>query len=274
MKTTKHYFFAIVTLLLFNISIFAQDEAPKGPEYITVTTMHWNMDNDDFDREEWIATEKEYMDKVTKKNELIMGASFYTHRYTSDNTELLYVQTYASWEDIDKAGDRNGELAKEAWPDEDARGDFFDKRQAYYADLHSDEIYATMSGAKLMTEEPGEDMILYVRKSHFAFPDDGSNEEFKELRDEYLEKVFHKNELIKAYYPNAHAWGADRTEYVEGFMVNSMADLDEMFDRNAELFKEAWPDEADRKERRKKAGKYFTGVHGDYIYTLVSELMK
>ena len=197
MKTTKHYFFAIATLLLFNISIFAQDEPPKRPEYVTVTTMHWNMDNEDFDNEEWIATEKEYMDKVTKKNELIMGASFYTHRYTPDNTELIYVQTHANWEDIDKAGDRNGELAKEAWPDEDARNAFFDKRNMYYSDLHSDEIYATMSGANLMTEELGEDMIMYVRKSHFAFPDDGSNEEFKELRDEYLEKVFHKNELIK-----------------------------------------------------------------------------
>jgi len=274
MKTTNHYFIAIATLLLFNLSIFAQDEPPKRPVYVAVTTMHWNMDNDDFDMKEWIATEKEYMDKVTKKNEFIMGASFYMHRYTPDNTELIFVQTYASWEDIDKAVDRNEELAKEAWSDEDARNDYFDKQQAYYVDFHSDEIYATMSGAKLMTEDPGDDMILYVRKSHFAFPDDGSGEEFKELRDEYLENVVHKNELIKAYYPNAHAWGSDKTEYVEGFIVNSMTDLDEMFNRNAELFKEAWPDEAERKEIGKKSGKYFTGVHGDYIYTLVSELTK
>ncbi len=274
MKTTNHYFFAIATLLLFNLSIFAQDEAPARPEYVVVTTMHWNMDYEDFDMKEWIATEKEYMDKVTKNNELVMGASFYTHRYTPDNTEIIYVQTHANWEDIDKAGDRNGELAKEAWPDEDARNAFFDKRNMYYADTHSDEIYATMSGAKLMGEAPKEDMILYVRKSHFAFPEDGTFEEFKELRDEHLENVFHKNELIKAYYPNSHAWGADRTEYVEGFMVDSMADLDEMFNRNGELAKEAWPDEAARKERGEKAGKYFTGVHGDYIYTLVSELVK
>ncbi len=274
MKTTNHYLIAIVTLLLFSTTIFAQDEAPKRPEYVVVTTMHWNMDNDDFDMKEWIALEKEYSDKVTKKNELVMGASFYMHRYTPDNSELIYVQTHASWEDIDKASERNGELEKEAWPDEEARSAFSKKRFSYYSPLHSDEIYSTMSGAKLMTEAPGDDMILYVRKSHFAFPEDGTFKEFKELRDEYVEKVLHKNELIKGYYPNSHAWGADRTEYVEGFIVNSMADLDAMFERNGELTKEAWPDDSAREEMGKKASKYYTGVHGDYIYTLVEELSK
>ncbi len=239
MKITNQFFIAVVvTLLLFNTTIFAQDGAPKRPEYVTVTTMHWDMDNDDFDNEEWMATEKEYLEKVTMKNELVLEVNFFTHRYTPDNSEIIYVQTFASWEDIDKANDRNNELAKEAWPDDDARDAFFDKQQSYYSNLHSDEIYATMSGAKLMTEELGDDMILYVRKSHFAFPDDGSGKEFKELRDEYLENVLHKNELIKVYYPNAHAWGADRTEYVEAFMLNSMDDLDKMFDRNNELVKE------------------------------------
>jgi len=196
------------------------------------------------------------------------------HRYTADNTELIYVRTYASWEDIDKATDRDDELAKEAWPDEEARDAFFDKQSAYYDDYHSDEIYATMSGAKLMTEAPGDDMILYVRKSHFAYPDDGNMDEFTELRDEYTENVIHKNELVKAYYPSAHAWGSDRTEYVEAFLLNSMADLDKMFERTGELMEAHWPDEAAREEINKKAGKYFTGVHGDYIYTFVEQLSK
>ena len=275
MKTTIRLFMAIaLSLLLFSSTLFAQDDAPTRPAYVVATTFHWNMDNDDFDMETWIATEKEYLDKVTKKNELVMGAGVYMHRYTPDNTELISVRTYASWEDIDKSGDRDSELAKEAWPDDEARSAFFDKRNAYYAPQHSDEIYATMSGAKLMTEAPGDDMILYVRKSHFAFPDDGSFDEFTELRDEFTENVIHKNELVKAYYPNAHAWGSDRTEFVEAFLLNSMDDLDNMFDRTGELVKEHWPDDEARKEMNKKAGKYFTGVHGDYIYTLVEQLSK
>ena len=85
MKTTNHYLIAVVTLLLFSTTIFAQNDGPQRPVYVAVTTMHWDMDNDDYDMEEWIAVEKEYSDKVTKKNELIMGAGFYTHRYTPDN---------------------------------------------------------------------------------------------------------------------------------------------------------------------------------------------
>ena len=275
MKTTIRLFMAIaMTLLLFSSTLFAQDDAPTRPAYLTATTMHWNMDNEDFDMEEWIAVEKEFLDKVTAKNEYVMASGFYLHRFTADNTELIYVRTYASWEDIDKAGDRDNELAEEAWPDKEARDAFSDKQAAYYANFHSDEIYATMSGAKLLTEAPGEDMILYLRKNHFAYPDDGSLEDFKELRMEFTENVIHKNEYIKGYYPSAHAWGSDRTEFAEAFFVNSMADLDKMFERTGELVKEHWPDDEARKEMNKKAGKYFTGVHGDYIYSVVEQLFR
>jgi len=275
MKTTNRTII-LIALMLFLVTPFAiaQDEAPKGPEYVTVTTMHWNMDNENFSMKDWIATEKEYLDKVTMKNEYVMGTSYYTHRYTPDNREVILVRAFANWEAIDKATDRANELIKEAWPDDEAADAFFDKQASFYADFHSDEIYATMSGAKLMTEAPGDDMILYVRKSHFAFPEDGSFKEFNELRNEFLENVTHKNDMIKGYYPNNHAWGTDRTEYVEAFIVNSMDDLDNMFTKQGELIQAHWPDEEARKEMNKKSGKYFTGVHGDYIYTLVGELVK
>ncbi len=274
MKTINRLLMVVtVALLLVNSTVFAQEEQ-KAPEYYTVTTMHWNMDYEDFDLDTWKAVEKEFLDKVTMKNEHLMGSSIYLHHTTPDNTELLYVQVYESWDAIDKAADRNDELAKEAWPDDDARKAYFKKRSAYYSNLHSDEIYATMSGAKPMAEQPTEDIILYVRKNHFAFPEDGTMEEFKTLRSEYLENVIHKNELIKGYYPGAHAYGADRTEYIEAYFFDSLTDFDKMFDRNAELIKEAWPDDEVRKERGKKAGKYFTGVHGDYIYTRVAGLSK
>ena len=268
MKTTNQPRIAIFAMLmLFSTSIFAQDS--ERPMYVVATTMHWNMDNDDFKMSDWKATEKEFMDKVTKKNEHVMSARYYLHRFTADNTELLYVQAYASWDAIDKAGDRNEELSKEAWPDENARKEFFKKKSNYYADHHSDEIYATMPGAKVMKETPTKDLILYLRKGHFAFPKDGTNKEFEELNKEYVENVFHKNELIKGYYPNAHAWGADKTEFVEAFIVDSMDDLDDMLKKNGELFNAHWSDETKRKEFNKKAGKYLTGVHGDYIYSMV-----
>ncbi len=270
MKTTNRFFVAMtIMFLLLSTTSFSQDE-PKQPEFISVTTMHWNMDNDDFDMDTWIADEKEYMDKVTRKNENVINAGYYLHRFTADNTELIYVRTYPSWEAMGKAGKRDTELAEAAWPDKAKREAYFKKIDNYYSSMHSDEIYAPMDGTKALTEKPTKDLILYLRKSHFAFPADGTDAEFDALKKEQVENVFHKNEFIKGYYPHAHAWGSDKTEFIEAFYLDSMDDLDDMLDKNGELFKAHWSDEAGRKAFGEKMGKYFTGVHGDYIYTYVS----
>ena len=222
MKTTNRLFSTIVlALLLFSATtILAQDDAPKRPEFVTVTTNHWNMDKENFKMSEWKAAEKEYLEKVTMKNEFIMSASVYLHNMTADNTEFLTVQTFASWEDIGKFGKRSGELEKEAWPDESKRKAFLKNLGSYYANEHSDEIYAPIPGAKFMAEKPTKDMVLYVRKSHFAFPEDGTNEEFKKLRMEANAAIVQKNEYVKAYYPNVHAWGSDKTEFLEAYYID------------------------------------------------------
>jgi len=53
-----------------------------------------------------------------------------------------------------------------------------------------------------------------------------------------------------------------------------MADVEKSFDRTTELIKANWPDEATRKAFFEKMNKYFTGVHGDYVYKNIPELMK
>ncbi|WP_422348639.1 hypothetical protein [Flagellimonas sp.] len=274
MKATNRFLLLAITALLFTSVGFAQEEEEKVPKYITVTTLHWNMDYDNFDMNTWKDVEKEFFDKVTMKNEHIMGTGVYTHRYTPDNRELILVSVYDSWEAIDKAADRNSELIKEAWPDEDARDAYFDKRNEYYSDFHSDEIYATMPHAKPRAATDTTSNILFVRRSQFKFPRDGSQEEFMASFKEYVENVFHKNELIKGYYPNAHFWGSDRREFAEAFYVDSMQDLDDMFTRNNELFAEHWSDDEGKKKMQEMANKYFTGVHGDYVYTVIPELRK
>ena len=191
------------------------------------------------------------------------GASFFLHKFTEDNSELLYVQVFKDWNAIDAADKRNGELAKEAWPDEDARGAFFKKRMAYYSLEHSDEIYATLNGAKVLTEMPTKDMTLYLRISHYASPEDGSWKESSELRNDFVQNVINKNEYIKGYYPSMHAWGSDKRDFNEGILFDSLDDLGKMFDRNSELMKEALTE-----EEGKALGKYIKG-HGDYVYTAV-----
>ena len=274
MKTTNQILNLFTVLCLMSVSLIFSQEEVKRPEYVVVTTMHWNMDLENFDMEKWKSVEKEYLDKVTAKNEYVMSASFHLHQFTADNTELLYVQTYASWDDIDKASEKNDDLAKKAWANESTRNVYFKNRNSYYSNDHSDEIYATIPGAKIMNGKSDKDMVLYIRKSHFAFPENGSREEFISMRKEGLENVINKNNFIKAYYPSVHAWGSDRTEFIEAFIVESLADIDKMFDKNDELYKAKWSDENVRKARGKKMSKYFTGVHGDYIYTSVAGLSK
>ncbi len=274
MKTTTSLKFIAMAsiMLLLNFSVFAQNEA-NMPAYVTVTTLHWNMDKEDFDMDSWKALEKEYLDKVIGKNEHILSASFYTHLFTPDNSEVIYVQTYPSWEAMGKAAARNAELEKLAWPDEKAAEAFFKKQGDYFDIRHSDEIYAPLDGAKLVPQDNTKDLVLYVRKTYFTFPEDGTEKEFNEMRAENFAKVISKNEYIKGYYPNVHAWGSDRTEFIEAFYVDSMCDLEKMFDKNGELIDQAWPGDSGI-QRGKKWGKYFTGVHGDAAYTLVAELSK
>ena len=273
MKTTNGLINALIILsLLISPNLWAQEEESARPMYVTITKMHWNMDYEDFDMDTWKAVEKEYFDKVTNKNDMIMGSGIYLHRFTPDNRELLYVNAYASWEDIDQVNEKNGELIEAGWPDEAEREAYFKKRNAYYADFHSDEIYALMDHAKPVPRDSAQ--ILLLRKSQFKFSEDGSQEEFMTTFKEYVENVFHKNEHIKGYYPAAHFWGSDRREFLEAFLVDSMDDLDNMFDRNGELFEEHFNTDEMKQNMSAMANKYFTGVHGDYIYTIINELRK
>lgn len=272
MKTIKQTFLVVLfgILLLSNSSIAQEDKS----YLITVTKLHWNMDFKDFSEDKWIATEKEYFDKVVKKNEFIVGQDVLLHLFTEDNTEILLISAYENWDAIEKAELKSNELIKAAWPDEKARIAYFDKKSDYYSGSHSDEIYATMPGAKLSKVNFDKEMLYYVRVSHFAKYKEGTDKEFEQLRKSHAEAVIYKNDFIKAYYPNSHAWGADNTEFTEVFVVETLADLDKALVRNGELYKENWKDEKARKEFSDKYGKYFTGVHGDYIYSSVPELSK
>lgn len=274
MKTFNTLLRGTVGLFLLSVlSGFAQDTTSTAgefePVYITVTTAHWNPDpNVNFD--DWEATEKEYFDKVTMKNDLILSSGFYTHYFTPDNSEIVLVNVYKNWEDIEKANDKNDELAKAAWPDEAARKKFFDKQGEYYSPMHSDEIYLSMP---YMMEVPGvseEPRVVYVRYSEMAMDGEGKPELFKE----YFEKVTKKNPLIKGYYTHRHLWGSNSRQFAEVYEYDNFADIEKSFDEIERLEKEVWPDDAKREEFMKNRNKLFTGKHSDYIYRTVPALMK
>jgi hypothetical protein len=264
----------IASVIVMSVVLSGQLMAQDKPQFLTVTTVHWNMDTDNFSMDEWKAVEKEYFDKVTSKNEFIEWALVLIHYFTEDNTEVKFITGFTSWENIEKAQERSDELAKAGWPDEKAREEFFKKQSAYFTNMHSDEIYSTLEGAEFLPENPSSPMVYYVRISDRSFPEDGKAEEIKALRKEYKENVIDKNPYIKGYYPSVHAWGSDGRDFIEAFVVESLGDIALSMEENQKLIKAHWPDEKNSKEFFDKMNKYTTGFHADYIYRHVPELTK
>jgi len=261
----------VVSLFLVGFNGFSQDTTGTDftPVYLTITTAHWNPDpNVEFT--DWKDTEKEYFDKVTMKNDLILSSGYYTHFFTSDNSEIVIVNVYKNWEDIEKADVKSNELAKAAWPDEKARKAFFDKQGKYYSPQHSDEIYISLPFTKDLKENSTESQFVYVRNSEMAL----NGEAKPELMKEYFEKVTNKLPLVKGYYTHRHLWGANSREFAEVYFYDNFADIEKTFGDVEKIEKEAWPDETKRKDFMKGIDKMFTGKHADYIYKTVPGLMK
>ena len=144
MKITYKLLAGLLTILVLQTTIaFSQDtkEEVQQPPVIVVTTAHANFDYKEGSMKDWKAIEKEYFDKVTSKNEYLMNTNVLLHMFTEDNSEVKFVRVCKNWGDIEKASERDVELAKEAWPDKEERSAFFKKQGKYYTNMHSDEIY-------------------------------------------------------------------------------------------------------------------------------------
>lgn len=256
----KRTFFSLgMTILTFLLSMDIHAQDPPKPVFITMTTLHRNYDTDGKD---WKATEQEYFDKVTSKNDLIIGSEILTHYYTENSSDVIMVNVYRTWEDIEKAQTINDDLAKKAWPDEKARTAFFDKQNSYYLPMHSDEIYASIEtiGMKEFKATSKEPMIVYIRKSQMSMTGKGKG------MKEYNEKVTLKDPYIQGYYPFRHSCGADSRDFMEAVFYNSFSDIEKSNVKREELEKDAWPKEADSKAFFDNLKLAFTGIHGDYIY--------
>ena len=268
MKTTKYLIVGMLAFLfMIPTNSIAQDEEKKEEfesVYITVTTAHRSTDPD-VDYSDWKKTEQEYFDKVTMKNDLIIGSGVYFHYFTPDDSELKLVSVYKTWGDIEASNEITDKLVEEAWPNEDERKAFFKKKNNYYSPMHSDEIYASLPFQINMNSESKEPLIFYVKVNQLGNGGDG----FKE----YFENITKKNSYIKGYYTHRHRWGANSRDMVEVFALDNFGDIEKMFDESSKLVKEFWPDEEKRKAFFKEYGKIFTG-HGDYILTNVPELAK
>jgi hypothetical protein len=264
MKKSRNLVYGMF-VLTFLLSIVSNAQEEPKPVFVTVTTLHRNLNSDGKD---WKKTEQEYFDKVTSKNDLIIGSEILNHYYTANSSEILHVSVFKTWEDIEKSDAVTDDLIKKAWPDEKERTAFFEKYNSYYSPMHSDEIYSSVLTAKEFKATTKEPMIVYVRKSQMSMTGQGKG------MKEYNEKITMNNPYIKGYYPNRHAWGSDSQDFLEAFYYDSLADLEKSYDKDNELIKAAWPKEEERKAFFDDLDKIFTGIHGDYIYHNMPTLSK
>ncbi len=90
---------------------------------------------------------------------------------------------------------------------------------------------------------------------------------------EYFSNVTKKNKYLRAYYPYRYYLGSDSREFIEMIVVNSLSDLDKMFNRNDALLEKHIPDATKRKEFLNIYRKAIAS-HKDDIYINVPSLSK
>lgn len=141
MKRTTLMFIAIFGLVFLTGTAIAQDG-----NYYTVTT--WKISAPEGgSMSEFTEIMQEWYDKVVSKNEYIVSERVLRHQSGADMRDWVFITEYKSWNDIDKAGDRQNELVQEAWKTAEERGDFFSKFFSY-ARTHSDEIMQEVPGVR------------------------------------------------------------------------------------------------------------------------------
>lgn len=267
MKTIKMIAMAFLAVSLgVNFSVNAQDseEAPFEPLFMTVVTTKWNTDPD-VDFSDWEAVEKEYHEKVTMKNDLIVTSGFYMHYFTPRDNEIKLVTSYKSWADIEAVDEVTNKLIEEGWPDEEERAAFFKKRNSYYSTWHSDEIYATTPYYKLMDLKTDKPLIFYVQAHNRGNGGKGYKE--------YYDNVTMKNPYLKGFYTHVHRWGSNSDEAVEVRVFESLADMEKGNQEVNKLIEAHWPNAEERQKFFEEYNKMFDG-HGDYFYRHVPFLVK
>ncbi|MBU2949973.1 hypothetical protein KO493_04595 [Tamlana agarivorans] len=273
MKTIKHTLTALSVLLMLFYSETVLAQSDQIPRYMTSTTLSWNQDNGDLDMDEWKAVEQEYLEKVTKKNEYILGSSFYKPQLSGNSGKLVVVRVYASWVAIEKAAERNQELEKDAWPNERHLKEFKKKQRSFYRHDHSDEIYSVLPIMKPV-QDWSKDMVCYVRTQYLTFPEDGKEDEVVGLLQENYDKLVKGNALIKGFFTYRHAWGANGSEIKNAYFLSSISDLEKLFESVPDLERKAWPGDHELKKHTEVVKKYFKNIHEDNVYTFVGGLSK
>ncbi len=138
MKSSRFKFVILLisSFLIGNIAI-AQNES-----FYTVTTWKVQIPQDG-SMAEFSKLLKEFQQKVTQPNPHIASERVMRHLSGSDSRDLVIITEYKSWNAIDAAATKQGELMQNAWGTEEAGKAFFSKLNKYFL-MHTDEMYTEL----------------------------------------------------------------------------------------------------------------------------------
>ena len=128
-------------------------------------------------------------------------------------------------------------------------------------------------GALLAQEVKEENEPVYITVTTLHGADDFDIDAWKEVEEEYFEKVTSKIDLIRSHEVLMSYFSPTYSEFKVINVINSWEDIMLINEMRSVLIEEAWPDEAERKAFFEKQNSFYISKHSDEIY-LTSDFSK
>ncbi|MEN8125935.1 MAG: hypothetical protein ABFR32_12490 [Bacteroidota bacterium] len=274
MKIKSFFSVLFIVSFFFAENLFAQQQKDNfTPSYITYTKLY--STTADVDLADWIGFEQEFFDKVTNKIDLIVSHEILVNYDKNDQNEVILINVYKSWNDIEKAREIRKELIEKAWPSKDARYAFFEKHNKHFDYYYSNQVFISTRMAKSIKKENQEKqktpLVYYIIENKLAdYEYDDSLEAYKK----YINNVTYKNPFIKAYLTYKHYIGPDSRDFIQAYVVESYADLQKSLDKDRELLEKLIPNKEEREAFVEIYNEGVLNISGTGIYTNIPSMSK
>ncbi|MFD1315426.1 hypothetical protein [Namhaeicola litoreus] len=235
--------FFVLAMLVCTIGIgqdFSQDNY-----YVTLLRLQGEVDDD---RASWQAIEQEFFDKVIKKNKYIVGHEMLVDTFDERLSEVLIVNIYKDWNDIELARKRTMELIEEGWPDEKERAAYFEKQNRNFSLYYSNQIMTTTKNVKIRDREKDDrtkPLTFYLVFNKLV---DNPDDDLINAYEDYLQFVTFKDPNIRSYQAYRHFFGPDSRDFLEVYVTDSYDDLLNSFELDKALLMQMFPDEKERED--------------------------
>ncbi len=274
MKIRPFFSVLFIIIFLYIPNLFAQQQKEDfKPLYITITKLYSTTEDIDF--EDWKNVEQEFFDKVTSKIDLIVDHEILVNYDKNDWNEVILINTYKSWNDIEKARELRKELIKKAWPNKEARYAFFEKQNKHFDLYYSNQIFKSTRLAKNFKKggqkKQKDPLIYYIIENKLA---DYEYDDSLEAYEKYINNVTYKNPLVKAYLTYKHYVGPDSRDFIQAYVVGSYADLQNSLDKDRELLAKLFPNKKERDEFVDTYHEGISNISATKIYSNIPSMSK